>query len=765
MSKFERYILQSELKPNAQSSDMWTPSSRCRKDHSTSKIRLLLKHGVDPNIPEDESWTSLHPAVDSGDDGIVKILLENGADPKNENIRGDTPMKLARIDRRLDFQERVRSNFRLVDLELGCVKDASLDERYIALSYVCNLPSMFTLRKDNAERMYVEGYLERIRADLLKTINDAIDLVQAVGERYLWVDSLCLIGDNEGDIALGVRIMNSVFQGSYFTIVAASGVDANAGLWGAVGSDAKEKVVQQNPEVGIDLKTRLSKSEYSKRGWTLQELTLSRRALVFIDNRFFFRCQEVNWDQTSSADNLPSLVEGEANESRICGIPDPLDNVSPCLSAYLELFEEYSRRELRYDGDALRGFYGLIRPLFAGMKTPSVEGLPGYYVNAFMLFTSPRANLRRRPDFASFSWTGWAGELKWPRENLIWWLKRNEIAQWNQYRTPIDQGSVVQLRYWRGWHGKEDSHLVKLLSEFPQVFDSETVEFHRMYLHRDYPANSDLHMPSWDEEILKIKNPKASSKTKKPPCCLWATKPINSQSECNRLIKRVDWGRSGSKYREWDRCHKFVLRILQEMHNLEWMKDIRFLGRDWPVALRPNTAVSERIKARRGIDRRALIWEGIMALILRDRNEPQDTPLPEAPKFPDYDVLLSWTISLRLTLAAPKQASNPPRPLHSASGTVVGSLHPDSTSLLPSPPTPIELIVLSRSQTPNANSTLLDIEKERKPSPGQPWDLLWVMHVEWRDGVAERRGVGQVLTGGTLEGALGKVEVKLVVLG
>ncbi|OBT77354.1 hypothetical protein VF21_03473 [Pseudogymnoascus sp. 05NY08] len=160
---------------------------------------------------------------------------------------------------------------------------------------------MFTLRKDNAEVLYVEGYLERVWPDLPKTLNDAIDLVKAIGERYLWVDSLCLINDHEGDIALGVRLMNSIFQGSYFNIIAASGTNANAGLW-RFGLDTKENMVLQSPEVGIDLKTRLSKSEYSKRAWTLQELTLSRRALIFVDNRVFFRCQAASWDETSSTD-------------------------------------------------------------------------------------------------------------------------------------------------------------------------------------------------------------------------------------------------------------------------------------------------------------------------------------------------------------------------------------------------------------------------------------------------------------------------------
>lgn len=123
---------------------------------------------------------------------------------------------------------------------------------------------MFTLRRDNVERLYVKGYLERIRENLPKTINDAIELVKAIGARYLWVDSLCLISDHEVDIALGIRIMNSVFQGSYFTIIGASGDDANAGLWG-IGLETKEKETKENPEVGSDLEMRGLKAEHSKR--------------------------------------------------------------------------------------------------------------------------------------------------------------------------------------------------------------------------------------------------------------------------------------------------------------------------------------------------------------------------------------------------------------------------------------------------------------------------------------------------------------------
>jgi hypothetical protein len=42
---------------------------------------------------------------------------------------------------------------------------------------------------------------------LPKTINDAILFMKAMGERYLWVDSLCLVQDDEKDVSLGISIV------------------------------------------------------------------------------------------------------------------------------------------------------------------------------------------------------------------------------------------------------------------------------------------------------------------------------------------------------------------------------------------------------------------------------------------------------------------------------------------------------------------------------------------------------------------------------
>lgn len=108
-------------------------------------------------------------------------------------------------------------------------------------------------------------------------------------------------------------------------------------------------------------------------------------------------------------------------------------------------------------------------------------------------------------------------------------------------------------------------------------------------------------------------------------------------------------------------------------------------------------------------------------------------------------------------------------PLLSPASKVVGSLHPDNLELSACKPgSKLECLILSRSQLPVVGSALLHyttistaatdsslppttrhtgvVSQENQVSEGKAWDLFWVLHVVWKNGVAERRGLGQVLT-------------------
>jgi hypothetical protein len=349
-------------------------------------------------------------------------------DDKPASSPHDTLPAVLRI-RRYEFNERATSNFRVIDLELECIVPQALDVRYVALSYVWGQLPMFRLLKSNLVELSRVGGLRGILGDLPRTILDAMEFVKPLSVRFLWIDALCLVQDDENDMEIGIEVMNSVYSGSYFTIIAASGTDATAGLPGVrPGSRSPSQSLLNLDPSGNGLRMtvqhsidwHLKRSVYNQRGWTLQELVLPRRTVIFVNNQVYFRCQKANWAEETTADAFENCLDPD--DGNISRIPDALNGGGiQSWWAYQKLLEEYSGRQIRFDGDALRATAGLLRPLCAGMETRMLEGLPGHYLDNAVLFISSRGDLRRRPGFASFSWAGWSGPVMWPRENYVWY--------------------------------------------------------------------------------------------------------------------------------------------------------------------------------------------------------------------------------------------------------------------------------------------------------------------------------------------------------
>lgn len=89
-----------------------------------------------------------------------------------------------------------------------------------------------TLLSENKAQLMAPGGLLAFRYRLPRTINDSIDLLCAMGERYLWVDSICLLQDNYAEMRDAIGKMHLVYRGAVLTILAGTGRDANAGLPG-----------------------------------------------------------------------------------------------------------------------------------------------------------------------------------------------------------------------------------------------------------------------------------------------------------------------------------------------------------------------------------------------------------------------------------------------------------------------------------------------------------------------------------------------------
>lgn len=170
--------------------------------------------------------------------------------------------------------------FRVIDVVDNCLVNATPGVRYIALSYVWgqNFRPEITLLRENAQQLYTKGSFRDAGRKVPTTIRDAMTLVGKIGERYLWTDSLCLIQDNPPDLVAGISKMDLVYQCGLFTLVAASGIDANAGLPGVNSNSLVIPRIDDQLKVEVlpGIKMTITKgvydgfmpTAYKKRGWT-----------------------------------------------------------------------------------------------------------------------------------------------------------------------------------------------------------------------------------------------------------------------------------------------------------------------------------------------------------------------------------------------------------------------------------------------------------------------------------------------------------------
>jgi hypothetical protein len=141
--------------------------------------------------------------------------------------------------------------------------------RYIALSYTWGDDGeRFTTTSGNVERLGTKGGIKDVLDKIPLALKDAITLVRNLGERYLWVDSLCIVQDSQDSWKLNANIMDKAYGHAYLTVCAADDPDATAGL---VGLDpARRRFTQHIEEYasGVNLMvSHLSESYIQRSRW------------------------------------------------------------------------------------------------------------------------------------------------------------------------------------------------------------------------------------------------------------------------------------------------------------------------------------------------------------------------------------------------------------------------------------------------------------------------------------------------------------------
>lgn len=115
----------------------------------------------------------------------------------------------------LDTVQQICDNlpktFRLVDVYKKCLVRAPPACRYVALSYLWGNTTVFRLLSQNLRTLEQPGSLSNPNLHLPQTIKDAIILVESIGEKYIWIDSLCIIQDSDADKNSQIPCMGGIY--------------------------------------------------------------------------------------------------------------------------------------------------------------------------------------------------------------------------------------------------------------------------------------------------------------------------------------------------------------------------------------------------------------------------------------------------------------------------------------------------------------------------------------------------------------------------
>jgi hypothetical protein len=340
--------------------------------------------------------------------------------------------------------------FRVIDVERDKVVLSPDYCQYVALSYVWGeITTALMLRTDNVQQLAKDFSISR--TDLPATIRDAMVVCAKIGQRYLWVDCLCIVQDGHEDIKQAqIEKMGDIYSFAFLTIVGASGDDARSGLAGIDGKPRlkaphfihfNNMVLTERLESPFHDET-LTTPKWYTRGWTYQELLLSSRLLIFTE---FGLCYQYAYE-----DELSSIFE--FTPTTFTSLQHRGGDVDS--RGIRSMIQEYTKRHLTNDTDTFRAISGVFN--YLGVVHQSGIPVEGFSTNILWQPSSWQQGSRTHDSsgtvfFPSWSWGSVIGPVRFDFTNRHHYDA--PVAAWAHFSEGEGSFNLLPLRnQYQGLH-------------------------------------------------------------------------------------------------------------------------------------------------------------------------------------------------------------------------------------------------------------------------------------------------------------------------
>ncbi|RSL52152.1 hypothetical protein CEP54_011055 [Fusarium duplospermum] len=327
--------------------------------------------------------------------------------------------------------------------------------RYAALSYVWGDPKLQEHIKTT--RSTLANHSDEIKlSSLPKALRDAVVFTRELGLDFLWVDSLCIIQNDQDEWTHEAGRMYDVYGNSCVTLVALWGRDCDSGLFDTcaewqsqqiatlrLGQDTWPLHVSEQHEV-LQLNHRWYawKPPLLTRAWCFQERLVPPRCVFFGRSELIFGCHQgvncecginygaVRYPPSSQYSFLPSSYTSETREIQThlslgpdhglrWADPDP-------RKAWRQVVEDYSFLKLSSEKDRLIALGAVAKQL--SYSRPGEQYLAGMWSATLLIdlcWCVPEGNWDYREEpgekttMPSWSWASRAKHVKYQGVDLI----------------------------------------------------------------------------------------------------------------------------------------------------------------------------------------------------------------------------------------------------------------------------------------------------------------------------------------------------------
>ncbi|KPM42243.1 hypothetical protein AK830_g4353 [Neonectria ditissima] len=363
----------------------------------------------------------------------------------------------------------------LVDVVQGCVVPSpAKGTKYTALSYTWGQCRYRKNTEDMLSQLQQPGILNSgdFATQLPPTIRNAMELCRTLGQRYIWIDALCIIQDDAESLARNLNQMQLIYANSAFCIMGATGSGADFGLRGLRGISHERNLELRVYDLADGDKLAAgslsldpssgTKHSYYQRSWTFQEWLFSRRRIVFNHGPLVWQCQSARWYEHLEINPLTDVRWAQQAQEKFGPAPS-IWNFMPTVTAF-------NKKSLTMSEDAPKAFAGIQAMLHRVHPGGVLFGLSEFCFEIFLTWSCLWSDIERRGTFdkaasqhtglPSWSWIGWQGDISFPYDAEFRFVEpwhhqeqkvgfRQPVTKWYTMATPTSKNKR-QVR--SGWH-------------------------------------------------------------------------------------------------------------------------------------------------------------------------------------------------------------------------------------------------------------------------------------------------------------------------